>query len=179
MTALLFPFLVLSGIGLALSIGVHIAALLGVPIPGAELVWGLHLGIFTVWLPAVLVANRASRHAKRRDLWKVALSGCPAWMRIALYGLFAYAIANFIWFVATGTNSGHQHLGDAPPPSIIRGFSGHWMAFYATAFAIMYSALRRPALLVPQECPAGHAVSLSDIYCPTCGQLLAGGKDIR
>ncbi len=170
MAALLLPFMALAAIGLLLSIGVHIASLLGLQIPGGELVWSLHLGIFVVWFPAVLVAARANRGRPHGDYWKTVLSGCPLWMRYAGYALFAYAIANFLWFMATkGSQPHHKGDGDA---SVIRGFSGHWLVFYGTAFAILYSAYRNPRLLQRQKCPDGHDVSGGDAFCSTCGKKI-------
>ena len=98
MTALLLPFIVLSATGLLLSIATHVASLLGLTVPGGGLVWSLHIGIFVVWLPAVLVAYRINRGRPQSELWKNVLSGVPKWMRYAVYVLFAYAIANFVLF---------------------------------------------------------------------------------
>src|SRR5947209_8356058 len=89
---LLYPIMLLAGIGLALSISAHCAALLGFSLP--EKVWLLHVGIFVVWLPAVLVAGRMTRGGKQKDFWKNALAGCPKWMRNALYVLIGYSILN-------------------------------------------------------------------------------------
>jgi hypothetical protein len=157
----------LAAIGLLLSIGVHIASLFGLTIPGGKAVWSLHIGIFVVWLPAVLVATRANRGRPQGDLWKQVLAGCPSWMRMAGYGLFAYAIVNFAWFVLT--TGSHPEQGGDPSPFVLRGFSGHWMVFYGAAFAILYSAFRNPSLLLKRKCGNGHEVSGSDAFCPTCG----------
>jgi hypothetical protein len=90
---------------------------------------GAHTGIFVVWLPTLLIAARITRDAKQKDLWKVALSGCPPWMRQALYVLTGYAVLNFLLFMFASNNHPHQ-LGD-PSTAEIRGFSGHWMIFMA------------------------------------------------
>ena len=47
MNVLLYPFMLLSALGLVLSIGSHLAALTGLPIPGGNLVLGLHIGILS------------------------------------------------------------------------------------------------------------------------------------
>lgn len=166
MNAILLPFIVLSAIGLLLSIAAHIASIVGLPLPGGKLVWSLHVGIFVVWFPAVLIANRINRGKPQKDLWKNVLSGCPTWMRYAGYALFAYALLNFLWFIAKRTGPPPQ--GDAPL-SEIRLFSGHWMVFYGAAFAILLSAYRKPRLLKKQRCSKGHEVSSTDVFCPTCG----------
>jgi hypothetical protein len=167
MRIVLYPFMLLAAVGLALSVVAHVMAFAGFEFPGGKLVWTLHIGIFVVWIPTVLVSIRTTRYASRKDFWKVALSGCPPWMRKALYVLFAYAILNFILFMLTTTNAPHP-AGDAPP-SVVRGFSGHWMIFYAAAFATLYSAIHAPRLFRDRKCPNGHAVDPTAHFCPECG----------
>lgn len=145
MDSVLFLFIILSAIGLVLSIVAHLASLVGLPIPGGKFVWSLHIGIFVVWFPAVIVAYLINQGRPYRELWKNVLSGLPRWMRYAVYGLFAYAMLNFLWFFDP-TGSAPQPEGDAPP-AVIRGFSGHWMLFYGAAFAILLSAYRNRRLL--------------------------------
>lgn len=160
--------MLLSAGGLALSIGAHLMALAGVAIPGGRLVWALHIGIFVVWLPAVLISMQTTRFAHRKDFWKVALAGCPPWMRRAGYVLFGYAILNFVVFVSSTGSQPKQPTGDAPP-SVVRGFSGHWMVFYGAAFAIFYSRIYAPHLYRERRCPLRHTVSPIARFCPECG----------
>lgn len=167
MNLVLYPFMVLAAVGLALSVVAHGMALAGLQLPGGQMVWMLHVGIFVVWLPTILVAYGATRYANRKDFWKVALAGCPAWMRRALYMLFAYGVFNFIIFMF-GTGHDLHPSGDAPP-SIVRGFSGHWMIFYGAAFATLYSAIHAPQLFRERTCPNGHSVAPTVRFCPECG----------
>ncbi|MFZ6672661.1 hypothetical protein [Undibacterium sp. Xuan67W] len=172
MNALLYPFMLLSAFGLLLSIASHLSALAGIPIPGGHLVWSLHAGIFVVWLPTVLVANRMSCHGKRSDFWKLALSGCPVWARYMLCGLFGYAVINFIFCM--NNMPGHPGgLNASNDGTEVRLFSGHWMVFYAVAFATLYSAINNPHLLKSRKCAHGHEVAPFDQFCPTCGAVLA------
>jgi hypothetical protein len=111
--------------------------------------WVLCVGIFVVWLPAVLVAQRLVGGMYRKDFWKAVLKESPDWMRYMVYGFGGYAMANFLLFMTKAPTGG----GGANPPAIVwRGFSGHWMAFYSAALAILYSAAR------------------SEGYCTRCGQ---------
>jgi hypothetical protein len=167
MNIVLYPLMLLAGIGFVLSAAAHVIAWMGMDLPGGSLIWTLHVGIFMVWIPTVLVCIKTTRYADRNDFWKVALSGCPPWMRRALYVLFVYAVCNFILQILT-TSHGRQTMGDAPP-SVIRGFSGHWMVFYATAFAVLYSAIHAPHLFHPRRCPNGHPVGPAVRFCPQCG----------
>lgn len=168
---LLFPFLIIAALGFCLSVVAHLYGLFGWTIPGGKAVWFLHVGIFIVWIPTVLIGMRVSQGGARKDFWKMALAGCPNWMRYGFYAVFAYAVANFIIFMI-GTSGHHQPTGDAPP-SVVRGFSGHWMIFYYTAFAVLYSTIHMPQLLKTRYCPNNHPVSQLDSFCPKCGAAIS------
>ena len=131
MTALLYPFLGLSALGLVLSLMVHAATWLGVELPVE--VFGLHFGAMIVWLPTAFISNFTRHGFRRRYGWKEALRGCPRWMQWLAYGLFAYAFVNFLM----------SFLVNSMPGSVLplRAFSGHWMAFYGMAFATLYSTI--------------------------------------
>lgn len=139
--AWLRPFLwllvVFSGLGLVLSLWVHIGALEGRQVAPDYFFWLLHICIFVVWLPAVFAAQVRVGSLQRRDFWKVILADSPGWMRYMVYGFTAYAMINFALFIAKAqTEKGFER----PSPVVWRGFSGHWMAFYSAAFAILYTA---------------------------------------
>jgi len=113
----------------------------------------LSVGIFIVWLPAVLVAQRLVGNVSRKDLWKVVLKDSPDWMRYMVYGFSGYAVVNFLFFM-TKVPSGRS---GSPPAVVWRGFSGHWMAFYSAALAILYSAARTEDTSL--RCTNGHVAS--------------------
>ena len=167
---ILLPFIALAALGFILSVAAHLRAIAGLPIPGGKAVWALHVGIFVVWLPTVLVAYRLTRGANRKDFWKIALVGCPKWMRSALYVVIGYAALNFVYFMVT-TSSHPQPKGDAPPEEI-RGFSGHWMIFYGAAFATLYSAYVVGYAGMERKCPNGHTVTITAKFCDECGAQL-------
>lgn len=131
-------FAALSCTGLILSLWVHIGALTGQRVAPFPFFIGLHLGIFVVWIPAVLAARRLAGTLNRPDIWKIVLRGCPDWLRYLVYGFFGYAIVNFLFFMTTAPFKGS---GADTPATVWRGFSGHWMAFYSAAFAILWSAI--------------------------------------
>jgi hypothetical protein len=81
MKKLVAPFIGIAAVGLVLSLFVHVTALFGLSNGLGGAAWGLHIGIFMVWIPAVFAAIRLTRSARQRDFWKVALRGCPSWMR--------------------------------------------------------------------------------------------------
>ena len=102
----IWVFVWLSAIGLLVSLWVHIGALMGRGVPSAF--WVLHVGIFVVWLPAVLAAQRLVGNTNRKDFWKVVLKGAPDWLRYLMYVLFAYEFVNFM--ISMGqSSSGSRH----------------------------------------------------------------------
>ena len=136
---LLGVFALLSFVGLFLSLFVHLGALLGhLVVPESWFVF-LHVGIFVVWFPAVFVLQRRIGYTRGAGVWKKAFKGSPDGLRYTVYFFFLYAVINFVSFLPqapTGRNTG------GTPPIVWRGFSGHWMAFYSAAFAILYAAWR-------------------------------------
>jgi len=156
-------FVALSAIGLVVSLWVHLGAVMGRSV--SPLFWILHVGIFVVWLPAVLVAQRLVGNVNRKDFWKVILKGSPDWMRYMVYTFFTYALVNFLLFMGKAPSGGS---GMNPPASVWRGFSGHWMAFYSAALAVLYSAAHM-ADTAPR-CANGHLASPNAVYCARCGQ---------
>jgi hypothetical protein len=162
----LWVFIGLSAVGFLLSLWVHFGAVAGRRVAPAPFFWILHMGIFVVWFPAVMVAQRQVGNLNRKDFWKVILRGSPDWVRYLVYGFLGYAIVNFIYFflqAPTGRNEGAN-----PPAMVWRGFSGHWMVFYLSALAILYSAARQNA--GSTRCTNGHPVPASASFCPRCGQ---------
>jgi CubicO group peptidase (beta-lactamase class C family) len=163
---LLWVFVFLSAIGLAVSLWVHLGAVMGRRVAPEALFWTLHMGIFVVWLPAVLVAKARVGNIRRKDFWKVALQGSPDWMRYMVYGFLGYALINFALFMLQAPTGGG---GETPPAVVWRGFSGHWMAFYSAALAILYTAAANERGNI-QHCVNGHPVPPGANFCVRCGQ---------
>jgi hypothetical protein len=90
---LLKPFLglfaLLSFVGLVLSIWVHVGALLGRQVAPDYFFWGLHVGIFVVFFPAMVVAQKRVGSSSSRDFWKAVTKGSPDGLRYLLYFFFA------------------------------------------------------------------------------------------
>jgi hypothetical protein len=165
---LLLPLMIYAACGLVLSLATHILSLFGVGV-GATLFYVLHIGIFPLWIPVVLLSMKMAGGTSRKDFWKVALSGCPPWMQYMTRGFFIYAIVNFaIFFVLTGHGPAKQPGGDLPAV-VLHGFSGHWMAFYSAGLAVLTTAYRRGLSNLQRHCPFGHDVGWGDKFCPTCG----------
>jgi hypothetical protein len=169
---MLFPFMVLAAAGLAVSLIAHVMAIAGMAFADGRLAMLLYAGIVLVWIPTVLILTRTARNASGRDFWKIALSGCPGWMKRTLYIVFGYAVLNFILFMATSANVRHP-IGDAPL-SVVRGFSAYWLAFYGPAFCVLHSALHAPDSFRQRKCAFGHSVNASARFCPECGSPIIG-----
>lgn len=158
-------FIGLSAVGFVLSLWIHFGAVAGRRVAPAAFFWIFHIGIFVVWFPAVMVAQRQAGNLKRKDFWKIVLKGSPDWVRYLVYGLLGYAVVNFMIFFQAPT----ERNGGANPPAMVwRLFSGHWMVFYLAALAILYSAARQDGERV--RCVNGHAVQTTANFCARCGQ---------
>jgi hypothetical protein len=161
----LWVFVALSAIGLVVSLYVHLGAVRGQRVAPELFFWALHIGIFVVRFPAIYVAKQRIGNLQRKDFWKVVLQGSPDWMRYMVYGFFGYALLNFAYFllqVPTGSS------GADTPTIVWRGFSGHWMAFYSAALAILYTAANSDETF--RKCLNGHPLSPGTSFCERCGQ---------
>jgi hypothetical protein len=167
MKLVLFFFATISGIGLILSVASHVAGLLGIPGPLGDSAHYLHFGAVIVMIPAWLVMGRMTKHSPKNHLWNDTLRGCPRWMRSGVYVFFAYAVVNFVLFAMSNPDL----KGRGPlPPQAVRGFSGHWMALYAAATAVFYSAVSLWDAGWLWKCTNGHPARPLAKFCPRCGE---------
>ena len=154
----------LSLIGFTLSLFVHISALLGsdaaAKIPHLGF---LHLGIFVVFIPFVLLSRKVFGPTPTQE--KV-FAQFPRWVIVLGYVLFAYTIVNFLLFLIASEGGGpamrdgkylleshgrilreitaseYQHFRF----NVNRGFSGHWIVFYFIPLAFfMFRRKPQPA----------------------------------
>lgn len=174
MQILLLLLIVYAACGLIVSLVAHILSLLGIQLIGDQLFWALHVGIFPLWIPVVFITRKMmGSGVQRKDVWRMALSGCPAWMKYMTYGFFIYAFVNFVIFTA---GSALHPLPEQSGANALRGFSGHWMVFYSAGLAVLTTAYRRGLSNLERRCPFGHEVGWSDRFCPTCGASIAAAQ---
>ncbi len=161
----LYPLIVLSALGLILSLTTHIALLLGFQVPD-ELIL-LAPGIFIIWFAALIVLSLITDGAFRKDVWKVGLRSAPKWMHYMNYGFGVYAFITFLIFIVIGRNNPLDSEG-----SMLRGLSGFILPFYSLGLAIFYSASQLGKNGLIRKCSNGHQVSFSAKYCENCGQQI-------
>lgn len=162
----------ISFIGFASALVVHIAALMGIDVAdNIPAVWGLHVGIFLVFVPFVF-SSRKSLGAK--PTFAQLRAAFPMWIVGLGIGMFAYALVNFALVMQEmegGTPSivngkfvlmNHKALireltaaeYSAFKANEVRIFSGHWMLFYFMPFAyFMFYQKSRPYQPPPSPWP--------------------------
>lgn len=167
-------FALLAVIGLALSLAVHGATFFDVDVQAhIPYVWLLHIGVFVVFIPAVILQNQRLKAMKAvargprasRDVFY----GMPRWIGRTVVVLFAYTMVNFGLFMyrmegspskrpdGTYELSEHGRLIRRVTAAEyrhfraleVRGFSGHWMLFYAVS-ALLIFGRRYPVAAVPE-----------------------------
>lgn len=140
-------FSITAFIGFCISLLVHLTTFLGInPARHIPWVWGLHVGIFVVFIPMIF----AQGLTPKKDFWPKMFARTPRWARYLTKAFFAYALINFaLFFVLSeggvpqerdGKYVLHNHgnvireLSEAEYERqnayVLRGFSGHWMVFY-------------------------------------------------
>lgn len=115
-------------------------------------------------VPRCFGGVKACREFEPKRFVEIVLKGSPDLMHYMVYVFFVYAFVNFLLFIGK-TPSGSS--GTNPPASVWRGFSGHWMAFYSAALAILYAGAR--AVDTSPGCGSGHLALPNSTYCPKCG----------
>lgn len=131
-------------------------------------VWVLHIGIFVVWFPAVLDLNKNEElkayeqsgilnRMNPLEFYKIIFRQTPTWLAVIAIGGLYYAGINFILFMTSqlgvpdikdGQYILHNHgqliknLTEQEyhhyKANEVRGFSGHWLAFYGVAAAVLF-----------------------------------------
>jgi hypothetical protein len=131
-------------------------------------VWVLHFGIFVVWFPTILSLRKNEDFIEyQQSGWlsrmnplaflRTILKNSPTWLSVVAGGGFIYAIANFIMFMSPHEGSAVMEEGNYMLKNHgqliraltedeyhqfqireVRLFSGHWIAFYGIAAAVIF-----------------------------------------
>jgi hypothetical protein len=132
-------------VGLLASITCHLMGWLDIELPQGTSLSLLHavmfISIFSLVIPLIILAERTKPKTGRGNLDHL-FALLPKWARIAAVVLLVYAVLNYVVIMI----SHHPWPGwrRLPVAVQLRGFSGHWMLFYAWALA-GFVALRRMA----------------------------------
>lgn len=173
MQALVLLGMICAACGLAISLVSHVLSIFGYTPGGQTLFFALHIGIFPIFgFMALLYGQRMWATTDRRAAEDLMLSGCPHWMRLVIRGLTIYTGVNFVIFIVLTMMRGTHNASDGVPPEVWRGFSGHWMLFYAVPLAALVTVYNKGVANLQPKCPLGHNVGLSDKFCPTCGRAI-------
>lgn len=154
---------ILAAVGLALSVAAHALTFAGVDpqreIPG---VWLLHLGIFVIIVPTIFIGRRLSRDNGEVEFWQRITKNTPTWLHALTMILFVYTFFNFFYCTRYLNEGGvpselrgelvlHSHgavIRKLTPEEFerhraysVRGFSGHWMVFYAAGLMLLVGCL--------------------------------------
>jgi hypothetical protein len=138
-----------------------------------EAVFGLHLLLFVVWIPALLVyAPKDIRvpeiHTPKDafDALKIPFRGTPRWMLYMLFSFLGYTVINIIIIFFSPNNQ------SAISTPVIRFFSSAWMAAYSFSLAVLYSKAQIQKKDNVRKCVNGHQVSSEAVFCAQCGQMI-------
>jgi hypothetical protein len=118
-------------IGFIASVVSHIFGLLGYPSPFGNWAWVLHVGIFPLFIPLVLFANKTVPKNADQGNFTHLMKEVPSSIRIIFIGLFLYTMLNFGLFIHQMSKYPRNQVPDWLTQ---RGFSGHWMVFYFSIF---------------------------------------------
>jgi len=133
----LIPLIIVAVIGLVVSAVAHFCSLFHIYNPSRELIILINAGIIiTIW-PAIIIAKETRDASAMVDPKELLFRVCPRWLSAMTGFLLIYAFAGLIYFVFK-RYSANSSLAD----NSFRGFSGHWMALYSLALAILYSCER-------------------------------------
>jgi hypothetical protein len=123
----------------------------------------LHAGIFVVWIPAIFEIRKMQQAPENAnfDLKKKILHDKPAWLKVIAIASFFYAGINFAIFFLTNYGvpdikfiqqervvTDYEYL--QYHASRLRGFSGHWLAFYSAAMIIFFP-FNKPLSLISRK----------------------------
>lgn len=161
---ILIGFLILTMAALILSAIAHFATFFGID-PQAKFpaVWLLHLGIFIVILPLLIVYGKEPGGRFGTIDHTLVMKYVPSWMKSLLMILSIYTAVNFglffvlseagapdVWegkYVLQNKGTFIRELSKAEYEKHlmyeVRGFSGHWLIFYFYPLIAYYSYLKK------------------------------------
>jgi len=133
------PLMYLALAGFLISLCINIACVLRKQMPLDAPFFLMHLGIFVVFFPAILTAQKMVGNTNRRGFWKAVMKNVPEAVSYLFYVIFAYSwLTGFYSFFNGAPANGHRSTLSSGSEWLV--FSGIWMDFYYASFAIFLSA---------------------------------------
>jgi len=129
----------------------------------------LHVGIFVVALPTILLMRRITDATRPKDLWKLLKVASPPWLRTLSSASGIYFVLIFIVFAVV--HKGPEPAGAPMSRTTLVMFSSGWLGFYTNLTAYIHAGLRVESMRL--RCPNGHSVNPSSRYCEECGNPVA------
>ena len=170
MTKLIYAFMFLALAGFTCVLAIHLTALAGSTFLYDHLGAFVFPGLFVVWLPTIFAMNRLTKGFERKETWRVALRGCPKWMRVSCWVVFGYG-----W----GTSMLLMLFTDARASALTsaRTLSAFVLIFFVVATCVLYSATQAEKYDRTRKCTNGHQVGPLAKFCEVCGAPCdAGGS---
>ena len=161
-------------LGIGASLVVHLLALVaGRTVPNSVVLL-LHVGIFVVAIPTILILRRITDATRPKDLWSLLKSASPPWLRRLSSGTGVYFVVIFVVFAVA--HRGPEPTGAPMSRETLVMFSSGWLGFYTGLAAYIHAGLQADSMRL--RCPSGHAVNPSSRYCEECGSPVArSGRD--
>ena len=127
-------FRAIAATAFVLSLIVHVLASAGIALPWGKAPFLLHLVIFLVWIPTIIVLVGEKRGRIGWEQVLEVLRPAPRWFRFTTWFVISYSVLNFalLWSGAVG-DSKDELVG-------LRAISCVWMVAYWLALVF----LRRP-----------------------------------
>lgn len=145
------PLAVVAALGWVFTLVASVAGIVGFDL-APWLTGAAFVGMFPLWLFAILYMNRLTKGARNQDLWKAAFRGCPDWLRYAIWASWGYSFLMFALMAGAQNNAG------------MVGFVG---VFYASSLGVFVTAAAVGA--EPLQCSNGHELGPFDKFCAECG----------
>src|SRR5688500_106789 len=128
--------LLLCYVGMAVSVAIHMLALVFDRTVPTVLVFTLHGGIPVVTVPTTLGMRHLVNSRYSKDFGRIFWSRTPPWLRWLSWGAFGYFVLVFFRFAAT--HQAPQTVVSVFPAATLAMFSAGWLSFYA----VLASSLR-------------------------------------
>ena len=136
--------------GWLMSLFVNLNALEGVNLSVEYgYVWLLHVGIFLIWIPAILELRKNEELKQFRTktltnglkpfaMYRIILRAVPSWMVVLVFACVGYAFLSFIYFNFLSQSGVTKVPTRALTSNDMGFFSALWLAFYGMGAAMLY-----------------------------------------